>query len=98
MKDPKKLALAFSNQPIQVLPIEESLYIYFPKPEQGHIYFRVNPDYKSCLQIAVKKVGDKISTELESDLIKKGEKAIYPFLSTPNGLFRFDIELTWILP
>ena len=40
----------------------------------------------------VMKIGDKISTELESDFIKKDQKSVYPLLTIPSGHLRFDME------
>lgn len=93
IEDPKKLALPFSTVDMEPVIVDQTLYIQISKPEHGFIYFRKGQDYKACLGITVKSIGDKISTEFESDLIKAGEKVAYPILSFPNNLFRFDMEL-----
>lgn len=81
---------------IESIVIEKALYISFRNPQQGYILFKKNPQFKSCLKLAVSRVGSNIADELESDLIKKGDKAVYPFLAFPAGLFRFDMEFTCI--
>ena len=94
MKEPEKLALVFSNLKTKTVVIGKSLYIWADEVIPGYMLFKKNPEYKSCLEITVVKIGDKISNELESDLIKKNSKEVYPLLSVPSGVFRFDVQFT----
>lgn len=67
------------------------IFLLFKKQQSGHLFFKIDPQAKSCAQMAIYNVKQELTPDKQlKDFVFANESSVYTFTSRPQGQFRID--------